>query len=289
MLGDYHAVSRRAWHFVDNLQKLSYDPFPMKPAPHLNGNSSSAIDTVRGNSLASLTQREIERMIVTGELAAGARLNSAEIAEGLGVSRAPVREAIRALDEAGLVRVEKNRGIFVREVTLEEADAIYEVRAALEGLIGRLAARRIVAKEVEQLRGVVRRMAAIDHARKPEAYYPLNVAFHDRLLTAARNRPLAIHYRRVVNELDLYRRETISRIHEHIPISTREHHAIVEAVAAGDANRAERLLYNHVIQSRERLHKALRTPLAARESSGAARVLGRRAATLNETKGKPRA
>jgi len=96
-----------------------------KPTP------PTEIETLRGNSLASLTQREIERMIVSGELAVGARLNGSDIADTLGVSRGPVREAIRALDEAGLVRVEKNRGVFVRQVTLEEADQIYEVRAAL--------------------------------------------------------------------------------------------------------------------------------------------------------------
>jgi phosphonate utilization transcriptional regulator len=221
---------------------------------------ATAIDTMRGNSLASLTQREIERMIVSGELAVGSRLNGSDLADALGVSRGPVREAIRALDEAGLVRVEKNRGVFVREVTLEEADSIYEVRAALEGLIGRLAARRIEPKEIEQLRGVVRKMSQLDHAKKPEAYFPLNVEFHELLLRAARNRPLEVHYRRVVNELDLYRRETILRVDDHIPISTREHQAIVEAVAARDEKLAERLLHDHVIQSRERLHRALARP-----------------------------
>jgi phosphonate utilization transcriptional regulator len=249
----------------------------VKPEPPLSGAvAQSAIDTVRANSLAGLAQREIERMIVEGELPAGSRLNSAEIAEKLGVSRAPVREAIRALDEAGLVRVEKNRGIFVREVTLEEADAIYEVRAALEGLIGKLAAQRIQPGEVDRLRAIVRKMASVDLRRKPEAYYLLNVTFHEVLIGAARNRPLATHYRRVVNELDLYRRETISRVNDHISISTREHHAIVEAVAAGDAVSAERLLFDHVIRSRERLHHALRAATSGTgthpPSKGAARA-----------------
>jgi len=237
-----------------------------KPTP------PTEIETLRGNSLASLTQREIERMIVSGELAVGARLNGSDIADTLGVSRGPVREAIRALDEAGLVRVEKNRGVFVRQVTLEEADQIYEVRAALETQIGRLAARRIDTGELHDLRGVVKKMTQLDHARKPEAYFPLNVEFHERLLRASRNGPLGIHYRRVVNELDLYRRETILRIDDHIPISTREHQAIVDAVAARDEELAARLLYDHVIQSRERLHKALarnrrEDPIAVRTTS----------------------
>ncbi len=89
------------------------------------------------------------------------------------------------------------------------------------------------------------------------AYYPLNVEFHELLVTAAGNRTLQANYRRVVNELDLYRRETITRSADNIPVSTRDHEAIVNAVAKGDEKLAEKLLYEHVILSRERLHKVL--------------------------------
>ena len=97
-------------------------------------------------------------MIVAGELVAGAKLNEESIAEMLGVSRGPVREAFRALEQAGLVRTEKNRGVFVRQVSLEEANEIYEVRAALDGLIGRLAAQRIEPAQLARLRDIVQRM-----------------------------------------------------------------------------------------------------------------------------------
>jgi phosphonate utilization transcriptional regulator len=230
---------------------------PTKRAP-----AAAAIEMLRENSLATLAQRELERQIVSGEIAVGAKLNEVEIAQSLGVSRGPVREAFRALDQAGLVRVEKNRGVFVRQVSVDEADEIYEVRAALEGLIGKLAARRIDADEIEQLRGVVKKMSAQDRSRKPEAYFALNVEFHDILARAARNGALLTHYRRVVNELDLYRRETISRGSENIPQSTREHEAIVAAVARRDEKLAERLLAEHVLQSRERLHAVLAKPPA---------------------------
>jgi DNA-binding GntR family transcriptional regulator len=128
--------------------------------------AAAAIELLRENSLAMLAQRELERRIVSGEIAVGAKLNEVDIANALGVSRGPVREAFRALDQAGLVRVEKNRGVFVRQLSLEEASEIYEVRAALEGLIGRLAAQRIDADELEQLRAIVRKMAALDKSRK---------------------------------------------------------------------------------------------------------------------------
>jgi|SRR6185503_1228135 len=215
------------------------------------------IDLLQQNSLAMLVQRELERRIHAGELKPGSKLNEAELAAALGVSRGPVREAFRALDQSGLVRTEKNRGVFVRQVSLEEANEIYEVRAALEGLIGRLAAKRIRPEQLEKIRAVVKKMHAAGRSLDAEAYYALNVEFHDRLASAAGNRTLHDKYRRIVNELDLYRRETLIRNAENIPVSTRDHEAIVNAVAKGDEKLAERLLYEHVILSRERLHKVL--------------------------------
>ncbi len=229
---------------------------------------AAAIELLRQNSLTTLVQRELERRILAGELVPGAKLNEADIAGELGVSRGPVREAFRALEQSGLVRTEKNRGVYVRQVSLEEANEIYEVRAALEATVGRLAAKRIRPEQVERIREVVKKMHAVGRARDPEAYYPLNVEFHELLLEAADNRALAATYRRVVNELDLYRRETLARSADNIPISTRDHEAIVNAVAKGDEKLAERLLFEHVINSRERLHRALASP-PARAGKGA--------------------
>jgi phosphonate utilization transcriptional regulator len=213
----------------------------------------SAIELVRQESLTSLVQREIERRIVAGELAPGAKLNEAELAAAMGISRGPLREAFRALEQAGLVQTEKNRGVFVREVSLEEANEIYEVRAALESQIGRLAAERSKPAQIERMRAIVKRMHAAGRKRDADAYFPLNIEFHELLAEAAGNRALAAHYRRVVNELNLYRREAIHRNLDVIPASTREHEAVVDAVSKGDAALAARLLYDHVINSRSRL------------------------------------
>ena len=229
--------------------------------------ATTPIDLLQQNSLAMRVQRELERRILGGELKPGSKLNEADLSGALGVSRGPVREAFRALDQSGLVRTEKNRGVFVRQVSLEEANEIYEVRAALEGLIGRLAARRIRPVQVEKVRAVVKKMHSVGRrGGQPgdaAAYYPLNVEFHELLVEATGNRALQANYRRIVNELDLYRRETISRSAENIPLSTREHEAIVNAVAKADGKLAERLLVEHVLESRERLHRALARPARA--------------------------
>jgi phosphonate utilization transcriptional regulator len=226
--------------------------------------ASAAFELLRQKSLNSLVQREIERRILAGELTPGTKLNEAELAAEMGISRGPVREAFRALEQAGLLYTEKNRGVFVRQVSLEEADEIFEVRAALEAQIGRLAAARIVPEQLQRLRGVIKRMHAASRSRDADAYFPLNIEFHEALAEVAGNRALAANYRRVVNELNLYRRETLARNADIIPVSTQEHEAIVDAVAKGDAALAERLLYEHVMNSRARLHLALESAPAHR-------------------------
>src|SRR6266851_3685099 len=120
--------------------------------------AAATIALVQSNSLPMLVQKELERMILAGDLAAGAKLNEAAVADLLGVSRGPVREAFRALEASGLVRLEKNRGVFVRQISVDEADEIYEVRAALDEFVGRRLAQTASAEQVRDLRARVERM-----------------------------------------------------------------------------------------------------------------------------------
>jgi phosphonate utilization transcriptional regulator len=219
---------------------------------------ATAIELLQSHSLTTLVQRELERRILHGELAPGNKLNEEALAAQFNVSRGPVREAFRALESAGLVRTEKNRGVFVRQVSIEEADEIYEVRAGLDELIGRLLAARIQPGQLAQLRELLKKMQQAARARSVEQYYPLNVRFHDLLAEFTGNGTLLNHYRRLVNELHLYRRETLARGADSFPISTREHAAIVDALARRDGDRAGELMYEHAIESRERLHATLR-------------------------------
>ena len=219
---------------------------------------ATAIELLRSHSLTTLVQRELERRILAGELAPGDKLNEEFIAAQFNVSRGPVREAFRALESGGLVRMEKNRGVFVRQVSLAEADEIYEVRAGLDELIGRLLAARIQSGQIAQLRDLLKKMQQAARARSVEQYYPLNVQFHDMLAEFTGNGTLLAHYRRLVNELHLYRRETLARGQDSFPISTREHAAIVDALARRDGEAAGKLMYEHAMESRDRLHAALK-------------------------------
>jgi phosphonate utilization transcriptional regulator len=214
----------------------------------------TAIEILRNPTLTPQVQEELERRILTGDLMPGDKLNEEEIAGKLDVSRGPVREAFRALESAGLVRTEKNRGVFVRQVSITEADELDEVRAGLDELVGRLLAARITPAEVAELREMLKKMQQVARSRSVADYYPLNVRFHDRMAELTGNGTLLAAYRRLVNELHLYRRETLARNAASFPVSTREHAAIVDALARGDADLAGKLLYEHAIESRNRLH-----------------------------------
>src|SRR5947209_7330789 len=93
------------------------------------------ITQLQSSSLTRLVATELERLILAGELAPSEKLTEVALAARLGVSRGPLREAFRMLDEAGLVRTEKNRGVFVRHIPLEEALEIFDLRAAMDELV----------------------------------------------------------------------------------------------------------------------------------------------------------
>ncbi|GAB7541725.1 phosphonate utilization associated transcriptional regulator [Cupriavidus sp. CuC1] len=218
---------------------------------------SSDIAILQSQSLTTLVQRELEMRIVSGGLLPGARLNEIELAGEFNVSRGPLREAFRALEQAGLLRTEKNRGVFVRAISLEEADEIYALRAVLDEYVGRLLAANITAEGVRELRALIEAMGAASTARDLDEYTRLNLTLHDRMVELAGNRKLVETYRRLVKELTLFRREALSADSNAIPTSTREHREIVSAIAARDVELAGRLMREHVERGRARMHAAV--------------------------------
>ena len=213
------------------------------------------ISLLQANSLPALVQREIERMILAGDLAAGAPVREAEVAAMLGVSRGPVREAFRALEESGLVRLEKNRGVFVRQISVAEADDIFELRAVLDEFAGRRAAQNATPTQAAELCGLTDRMEKAVGRGDVDGYHSANVAFHDRIVELAGNPKLTVLYRRLVNELHLHRRAALGQAGI-LPVSMREHRAIVEHIAARQPAAAGRALYEHAMASRDRVHRS---------------------------------
>jgi DNA-binding transcriptional regulator YhcF (GntR family) len=130
-------------------------------------------DAARAQPLSRVLADALEGLIVGGEMRPGERLNEQQLAQRFGVSRGPIREAIRALEGAGFVEAVPNKGVFVRRLTVAEVRELYDVRAALFALAGRLVAERADEMLLRRLQNLVTAMDAATAARDFDAYYPL--------------------------------------------------------------------------------------------------------------------
>ena len=209
------------------------------------------IALLQSNSLTTVVQHEIERAILAGEYAPGSKLIEATLAHKLGVSRGPVREAFRMLEEAGLLRNEKNRGVFVRDIPIDEAVEIFDLRAVMDELVGRQLAKRITAAQLREVRTLVEQMEQAVKADDAHGYHMLNLKFHDRLVEMSGNGKLTAIYRKLIKELSLFRRLNLADGWL-MPVSAGEHRQIVKAIASGDADTAGRAMFAHAMESKER-------------------------------------
>ena len=216
----------------------------MKPHPQRTGTSVTAV------------QQELERLIARGELKGGDRINESGLALRLRMSRGPIREACRALERTGLLRSEITRGFFVREISTREALDIYDMRASLSALVGRLAAALVTSAQLNELENLVDRMDEAVERDDLATFYPLNVEFHTRLVACADNHKLMQIWPSLEGELHLFRRRGLV-----LPGSLRksnyQHRAMVQALRAGDAEGAARVMEQHILDGKARLLRAI--------------------------------
>lgn len=214
------------------------------------------LSVVKNVSLTSVLEKEMERLILTGELEPGVRINEIHLSNRFGTSRGPIREAMRSLEAKGLVEVVRNRGVFVRRLSVEDAIEIYDVRAALFGQAGRLLAERMTDELLAQLTGLVDEMDRIADLGNFDDYYPVNLAFHNLIVTSAGNRTLSAEYHRFVNKLHLFRARALVQ-GGGLAVSNREHRAMLDALASGDGDRAQMTHWRHVALAKRRLIAAV--------------------------------
>lgn len=204
------------------------------------------------HSRAVDVERAVAQWILKGELSAGEKLTEQEVALRLGVSRGPVREAFRALEDLGLVQIEKNRGAFVRKIDLNEAVEIHDVYSVLEELAARTAAGRLSATQIAELKSLVESMDVASEAEDLDRFYSLNLSFHQLLVEGSGNRRLLSVYNRLLNELHLFRRFGLMQRGE-MQLSNRDHHQILDRIAAGDANGAAEAMRRHTTERRRNM------------------------------------
>ena len=221
------------------------------------GHAVAAIELRRSQSLTAIVCKELERMILSGELTAGEHLNEQLLATRLGVSRGPVREATRALERAGLVTVIANQGVFVRQIGFEEATEIYDVRAVVFGFACQRLAGQLSAEHETELAGLVAQMNDAIERGDSTGYYTLNLRFHDVMMTFASHRRAQQVYESLINETHLFRqRSLVSR--DSMKESNGEHAAILKAISEGNSERARKLGEEHSLAGKRRWLEALR-------------------------------
>lgn len=211
-----------------------------------------AIELLKSRSLPMLIEEEIQRVILSGEYAPGDRINEKELTLRFGTSRGPIREALRSLEASGLIEQIPNRGVFVRRLSPEQAAQIYDVRAFLFALAGRLLALRASEAEIAALRGFVAAMDEAIAADETDRYLRANFALHEYIVAHAANPVLAGQYLSLIRQLQLCRARNLMLIGS-MQESNREHHAMVEAIAAHDADRAQAAHMAHVMAAKQRL------------------------------------
>ncbi len=224
--------------------------------------SSNAVPTAlelrRGSTLSSLVAREISTLIVTGQFSGGDRLNEAELASRFGVSRGPVREALRIVEREGLAVGVANRGVFVRQIDERAASNIYELRAALFSMAGWILAQTITTERLDELAGMIGQMKTAEAAGDLETYYNHNLNFHAVLVRSTGNDRLAEQYAGLIQELHLFRRRSLV-LPGRMRRSNAEHRGILDALRRGDRDLAASRMRAHVLVSRDRVVGSVRS------------------------------
>ena len=206
------------------------------------------------NTGAHFVYAELKRQILSLELKPGERVFEPAMAASLRVSRTPLREAIRRLISENLLEQQPTGGVLVPSLDEAVISELYEVRAAMESLMARNACIRATPSDIEALRGILARNAAVvefaDDAMRQ------GMALHSRLAEIAGNSWARRFHGQVSNHMERYRHFTNST-QERRDQALAQHRALVDAVAAGDPDNAAKIAFEHVMGARDAAVRAI--------------------------------
>jgi len=215
------------------------------------------IVAIPGQVLHQQVAQRLRQRIVEGQLAPGAKLGERELSEQLQVSRTPLREAIRMLAAEGLVELLPNRGAVVLQLSERDVSDTFEVIAGLEGQSGELAAARIDAAQLAEIRALHYEMLAAYTRRDLSTYYRLNALIHNAINAAAGNAVLTQTYRQVNARLQALRFR--SNFDERKwARAVDEHERMVALLAARDGAGLRALMVQHVLNKRDAVLELMR-------------------------------
>lgn len=182
----------------------------------------------------------------------GEYLNIASLMDDLSMGRTPINQALHRLNTEGLVQIIPRKGVVVSPLSIDDALHMIEVRLANESLCARLAAKHITREEVAQLRALASAFNQAVAQRKVPEMMQLDRTFHEVIANASRN-PVLVDVLRVLHGKSQRFWAISLSSHGHVPEVQDEHAQIIEALAAGDANEAEKCVKIHVLSFRDAL------------------------------------
>ncbi len=208
-------------------------------------NRFSTIKLDNYKPLRDLVFAAIREAILNGRLKPGERLMEVQLAEEMGVSRTPVREAIRKLELEGLVVMVPRKGAYVATLTLKDAAEVFEIRSSLEGLAAALAAERITDEEVTSLDRILEAISTAGEKGDIKTIIKKDMEFHQVLFSASRNDRLAQIINNLKEQIDRFRMQSFSNP-ARLKSVLSEHKNILDSIKQGDAENAERLAKEHI-------------------------------------------
>jgi DNA-binding GntR family transcriptional regulator len=205
-------------------------------------------------NLKEAVYQRLKEHIVRGRIPAGTKLGETSLAQKLGVSRTPLREAINRLEQDGFVKMIPRRGAFVKKHSLQEILESLEMREVLEGLAGRLAARHATPEMIRRMKSCLRGFSEGNVEGSISSYAHQNIRFHDLIIQASQNQKLIAIIRNLFDQMDMVRLHTIV-LPGRARKSLSEHSAIIRYIEKGQAQRAERELRAHIADLRQAVLK----------------------------------
>lgn len=191
---------------------------------------------------------DLRNRIITGQLEPGAKLAVGALAEEIGVSVTPLREALKLLSTENLIDLPPNRGAAVAPVSERQTQHLFEVIAGIEGLAAELACRRMTSAELAELRTLHDKMQGLAGTEDRVGYFELNRIIHDRIVDFARNPILREQRGRLAQQAERVRYLALGRS-ERSSEAFREHLDLMAAFADQDPERARRIWRQHLIAS----------------------------------------
>jgi DNA-binding GntR family transcriptional regulator len=212
--------------------------------------ASSLIDPIQRAALHEQVSQKLRSMLVEGVITPGSKLNERELSELLQVSRTPLREAIKRLAAEGLVELLANRGAVAVLLSRQDINHTFEVMAGLESLSGSLAAQRITAHELNELKALHFEMMAAFTRRDLSSYYALNAKIHKAINMAARNPVLATTYDQVNARLQALRFRS-NQDDKKWSQAVAEHEQMLDALNRRDGAALSQILVHHLNNKRD--------------------------------------